>query len=93
MLKVHVTERFAIAAGLVSPDRPGRRFVSLGIVATVLAAVVGLMTLYLGVRELTQPGAVYDRNADPAESVYQVSPAAGPSKLMSIEDMRRLADD
>ena len=91
MLKVHVAERFAVAAGLVPPDRPPHRFISLGVVAVVLTAVVGLMTLYVGVRELTQPGAVYDHDGNPQESLYQVAPAAGPSKLMSIDDMRRMA--
>jgi len=93
MLKVHVAERFAVAAGLVPPDRPARKFVSLGVVAVVLAAVVGIMTLYVGVRELTQPSAVYDRDGEPQENLYQVAPAAGPSKLMSIDDMRRMADE
>jgi hypothetical protein len=93
MLKVHVAERLAIAAGLVPPDRPVRQFLSLGVTATVLAAVVAVVTLYVGVRELSQPGVIYDRDAASVESVYQVAPAAGPSKLMSVEDISRLADD
>ena len=93
MLKVHVAERLAVAAGLVPADRPARRFISLGIVVVVLAAVVGLTTLYIGVRELTQPGSVYERAADTVEALPQLAPEAGPGKLMSIDDMRRLSDE
>jgi hypothetical protein len=57
----------------------------------VLAAVVGFVTLYAGVRELAQPGSVDQDVA--ARNLTQIAPAAGPSKLMSIDEMRRLSDD
>jgi hypothetical protein len=47
----------------------------------------------VGVRALTQPGSVTERAPDPVQALSQFAPAAGPAKLMSIDDMRRLADD
>jgi hypothetical protein len=91
MFKSNVAERLAAATGLAPVDRPARRFFSLGLVATVLAAVVGLMTLYAGIRELAQPDSVDQDVA--AETLMRIAPAAGSSKLMSIDEIRRLSDD
>ena len=92
MLKVHVADRLAIAAGLVAPARPTHRVVSLAVVATVLTAVVGLMSLYVGVREMTQPGSLSDHGEYASvQDLQRVTPAAGPDKLMSIEDIKAIA--
>jgi hypothetical protein len=88
MLKIHVAERLAVAAGIIPPERPARRWVSLAIVVMVLAGVVGLMGLYLGVREIAQPGSP---EAMSIRDITHIAPAAGPDKLMSIEEMRRRA--
>jgi len=92
MLRMHVADRLAVSAGLIPSERPTRHLVSLAVVATVLAAVVGLMSLYIGVREMTQSG-------EPANGseylslreIQGVVPAAGGDKLMSIEDIKVLA--
>jgi hypothetical protein len=92
MLRMHVADRLAVSAGLVPSERPARHAVSLAVVATVLSAVVGMMSLYVGVREITQSGA--PANGGEYLSLREIQgiiPAAGGDKLMSIEDMKALA--
>lgn len=91
-----------MAAGLFPPTRSAGRSLLPAVVAAVLAAVVGLMTVYVAVREANQPdtvrewgqlGSVDEPAAAPVGILSQVAPEAGPAKLMSIDDMRRLAGD
>ena len=89
MARVHsALDRFASAAGLTPSRIQSRRVVSLTMVAGVLAAVVGLMALYVGVREITQP-ASEDLNAP---ALQRLAPAVASDRLLSIEDIRKLAD-
>lgn len=83
--------RLASIAGLTMPERMERRLVSLGMIAAVLAAMVALMLLYVGVRELTQQG-VAKPAYDGALELGNVVPQAGSTGLMSVEDIRQLAE-
>jgi hypothetical protein len=89
MARVHSAfDRFASAAGIAPSQAPSRQAVSLALVAGVLAAVVVLMTLYVGVREITQPRSE-ERNA---QALQSLAPGAGSDRLLSIEDIKKLAD-
>ena len=89
MLRMHVADRLAVSAGLVPSERPARPAVSPAVVATVLAAVVGLMSLYVGVRQIAQPSDTGNGSEYIGlREIQGVAPAAGDSKLMSIEDMK-----
>jgi hypothetical protein len=92
MFRMHIADRLAVSAGLVPSERPARHLVSLAVVATVLSAVVGLTSLYVGVRELTQSGEPMNGSEYLSlREIQEVIPAAGGDKLMSIEDMKALA--
>jgi hypothetical protein len=82
-------DRFASVAGFGPARGPSSRHaVSPAMVAGVLAAVVGLMALYVGVRQLTQPTS----DELDARSLQRIAPTSGADRLLSIEDIKKLAD-
>jgi hypothetical protein len=56
--------------------------------AGVLTAVVGMMAVYVGVRELTQPAG----DVGNTQAIQRTAPASGADRLLSIEDIKKLAD-
>jgi hypothetical protein len=89
MARVHSAfNRFASAAGLAPSRVPPRHVVSLAMSAAVLTAVVGMMAVYVGVRELTQPIS----EGENAPVMQRITPASGLDRLLSIEDIKKLAD-
>jgi hypothetical protein len=76
-----------VLAGRASFERVELRWMPLGTIAGVVAAVLAVLTLYVGVREHGQTEALLIEYAN-------VAPAAGPgvvSRLKSIEEIGRLA--
>jgi hypothetical protein len=88
MLKLSVAERVAVVAGLAAPKAPVRRCASVAIPLTVLTAVVALMGIYYTVREMARSG-LSDTAA--VEDIARIAPAAGPDRLMSLEEIKRRA--
>jgi hypothetical protein len=89
MARVHsALNRFASAAGLAPSEVPPRHAVSLVMSAGVLAAVVGVVAVYAGVRELSQPAG----DERQARAVQRLASAPGSDLLLSIEDINKLAD-
>jgi hypothetical protein len=71
--------------GVAPPEKEGGRVVPLGLAAAIFGVILGVLAIYVGVREYTQPGGFLNHEED--LSTTRLSAA----QLMSIEEMRRIA--
>jgi len=76
----------ACYTGVAPPEKEGGRVVPLGLAAAIFGVILGVLAVYVGVREYTQPGGFLNQQDEVAP------PRMSALRLMSIDEMSRITE-